>query len=167
MKYFVFLLILISIENCVSKKEKAKEAYIQFKKRKMIPLFKFGMDTRGLNDSGKVIVRSIRYFEVDSSTLIYPITDTIALKKFCKKQNLPNSQLDSLIAVLLKQQSSVNAREIGSSPRLGEFVYYVFDKKDKVLVYCPDVQKVYNSHWKASIAKGIKLDSLWYIINKN
>jgi hypothetical protein len=167
MKYFALLLILISIENCISKKDKAKEAYIQFQKRNMTPLFKFGMDTRGIDDSEKAIVRSIRYFEGDSSTLIYPTNDTIALKKFCKKQNLLKNQLDSLIEILLQHQSSVNAKEIGSSPRLGEFVYYVFDKKDKILVYCPNVQKVYNSYWKAYIAQGIKLDSLWYIIDKN
>jgi hypothetical protein len=166
MKYFAFFLILIFTENCMNKKDRAMEAYIQFKKLDIKPFFNFGMDTRGINDSGKAIVRSIRYYEFDSSTLIYHTRDTVALEKFCKKYNLSYPQLDTVIDVLLKQQSSVNTSEIGSSPRLGEFVYYVFSKNDKILVYCPNVQKVYNQYWKTYITDGIRVDSSWYIIHK-
>ena len=166
MKNFLFFLFLITFWKCVPyKRNEAINAYAQLKKTNMLPLLNFVIDTRGINDSGQLIVRSIRYFEVSGgSYLIYPKIDSIDIIRFCKKQNLTLPQTDTIINILLTHQAKTKATAINSNPKLGEFVYYSFENDDKVLVYCPDARKIYNSYWKNYINKGKKLDDYWYII---
>ena len=75
-------------------------------------------------------------------------------------------QLDSIIDVLIKHQAITNAIAINSHPKLGEFVYYSFENDNKVLVYCTNISKIYNNYWKSYIASGNKIDSSWYIVNR-
>lgn len=168
MKKYIFLLISIICWECVpTKKNEAMDAYNQLKKYNMLPLLNFVIDTRGNNNSGQLIVRSIRFFENSGeSYLIFPKMDSIDLNKFSNKQNFKISQIDSIVDILLKHQARANASEISSIPKLGEFVYYSFQNDNKVLVYCPDISKIYNNYWKIYINNGKKLDTSWYIVMK-
>ena len=169
MKKSIFFLILIVSWNCISSKSsKALKAYYQMSKANSNPLFNFVVDTRGIDSNGQLQVRSIRYFDVGGeSYLLYPKIDSVSLQNFEVKRNFTMLQIDSMVGILLKQQEKTNAESINSTPKSGELVYFTFANDNKILVYCPNTNKIGISYWKNYVANGEKLDSSWYIIVKN
>ena len=169
MKKITFFLILIIGWNCSSfRSSEALKAYYQMSKSNSYPLFNFVVDTRGVNSKGQFQVRSIRYFDVSGeSYLLYPKIDSIGLQNMEIKRNFTMLEINSIVGILLKQQEKTNAELINSTPKLGELVYFTFANDNKILVYCPNTNKIGISNWKSYVANGEKLDSSWYIIVKN
>lgn len=167
MKNCLFLLLLVTSLNCVSKKSELFEAFSKMKKANLVPSLNFVIDTRGTNDSGRFLVRSIRYFDTaNKSFLIYPNFNEDDLSKFYQTQSYTSLDTDSIVSRLLNLQKLTNAVLISSNHKLGEFVYFNFSNEDKILVYCPDEMKIYNNYWKKYIVESSKIDNFWYVINR-